>query len=182
MDQESAPREVMCSPAQGPPKHIENQDVASLDMNSRSFLLWWAIVFLSPFLALPALMLMYFFVPKVFLICGVCVCVCVCVCVSKRDSLVMCSSEKVNEKVSFCIPLLYRSSQKSFQNNALHPNTSRGIFISPCFLDHLPGLGFSQRTWGDVIFQQTISSSCFPSMILGSITCKAYNHHMPDYF
>lgn len=94
----------------------------------------------------------------------------------------MCSSEKVNEKVSFCIPLLYRSSQKSFQNNALHPNTSRGIFISPCFLDHLPGLGFSQRTWGDVIFQQTISSSCFPSMILGSITCKAYNHHMPDYF
>ena len=61
----------------------------------------------------------------------VCVCVCVCVGVSKRDSLVMCSSEKVNEKVSFCIPLLYRSSQKSFQNNALHPNSSRGIFISP---------------------------------------------------
>lgn len=119
----------MCSPAQELPKDIENQDVASLDMNSRSFLLWSAILFLSPFLALPALVLMYLFISQSILNLW-----CVCVgggVVLKKDSPVMCSSEKVNEKVSFCIPLLYRSSKKSSQNNALHPNSSRGIFISP---------------------------------------------------
>ena len=44
----------MCSPAQGLPKQIENQDVTSLGTNSRHFLLWWAILFFSAFLALPA--------------------------------------------------------------------------------------------------------------------------------
>lgn len=87
----------MCSPAQGLPKHIENQDVASLGINSRRFLLWWAILFFSPLLALPVLMLMYLFIPQsIFLICGVCVCVGVGI--LKRDSLVKCSSEKVNEQ------------------------------------------------------------------------------------
>ena len=83
----------MCSPAQGLPKHIENQDVARLGINSRHFLLWWAILFFSPLLALPVLMLMYLFIPQsIFLICGV------WVGILKRDSLVKCSSEKVNEQ------------------------------------------------------------------------------------